>query len=75
MRTLVVLICSLALVSVAVGAKKEEKKSQPKKQAQTAQRAAQPTHAVGRGSVRQESFDGNTPGPKQSKRACGGCCS
>jgi Putative peptidoglycan binding domain len=49
MRTLVVLICSLALVSVAVGAKKEEKKTQPKKQAQTAQRAAQPTQAAGRG--------------------------
>jgi hypothetical protein len=49
MRILVVLICSLALVSVAVGAKKEEKKSQPKKQAQTAQRAAQPTQAAGRG--------------------------
>jgi hypothetical protein len=49
MRTLVVLICSLALVSVAVGAKKEEKKSQPKKQAQTAQRAAQPMHAAGGG--------------------------
>lgn len=49
MRTLVVLICSLALVSIAVGAKKEEKKSQPKKQAQTAQRAAQPTRATGGG--------------------------
>lgn len=49
MRILVVLICSLALVSVAVGAKKEEKKSQPKKQAQTAQRAAQPAHAAGGG--------------------------
>jgi len=49
MRILVVLICSLALVSVAVGAKKEEKKSQPKKQPQTAQRAAQPTRATGGG--------------------------
>ncbi len=49
MRILVVLICSLALVSVAVGAKKEQKKSQPKKQAQTAQRAAQPKHAAGGG--------------------------
>ena len=49
MRIIVVLICSLALVSVAVGAKKEEKKSQPKKQAQTAQRAAQPTRATGGG--------------------------
>ena len=49
MRILVVLICSLALVSAAVGAKKEQKKSQPKKQARTAQRAAQPTHATGGG--------------------------
>lgn len=31
------------------GAQKQEKKSQPKKQAQTAQRAAQPTHAAGGG--------------------------
>jgi hypothetical protein len=44
MRILVVSICSLALVGVAVGAQKEEKKSQPKKQAQTAQHA---THATG----------------------------
>ena len=42
MRTLVILICSLALVT-AYGAKKDEKKSQQKKQAQTSQRAAQPT--------------------------------
>jgi Putative peptidoglycan binding domain len=47
MRILIVSLCSLALVSAAVGAQKEEKKSQPKKQAQTAQRAAQPTHAAG----------------------------
>jgi hypothetical protein len=44
MRIFLVSICSLALVSVAVGAQKEEKKSQPKKQAQTAQRAS---HATG----------------------------
>lgn len=49
MRKLVVLICSLALVSVAVGAKKEEKKSQPKKQAQTAQHATQATGHAARG--------------------------
>lgn len=42
-------MCSLALVCIAVGAKKEEKKSQPKKQAQTTQRAAQPTRATGGG--------------------------
>ncbi len=44
MRILVVSICSLALVSVAVGAQKEQKKSQPKTQAQPAQHA---THAAG----------------------------
>jgi hypothetical protein len=44
MRILVVSICSLALVSVAVGEQKEQKKSQPKQQAQTAQHA---THATG----------------------------
>jgi hypothetical protein len=41
MRTLIVLICSLALVT-AYGAEKQEKKSQQKKPAQTSQRAAQP---------------------------------
>lgn len=40
MRTLVILICSLALVT-ADGAQKKEKKSQQKKPAQTSQRAAQ----------------------------------
>jgi Putative peptidoglycan binding domain len=49
MRILIVSLCSLALVGVAVGAQKQEKKSQPKKQAQTAQRAAQSTHAPGGG--------------------------
>ena len=42
MRIFVVSICSLALVSVVFGAQKEEKKPQPKKQAQTAQHATQP---------------------------------
>jgi Putative peptidoglycan binding domain len=50
MRIFVVSICSLALVSVAVGAQKEEKKSQPKKQAQTAQHATRATgHPAGGG--------------------------
>jgi hypothetical protein len=44
MRILVISIWSLALVCIAVGAQKQEKKSQPKKQAQTAQHA---THATG----------------------------
>ena len=48
MRTLIVLICSLALVT-AYGAQKDEKKSQQKKQAQTTQRAAQPTGRPGGG--------------------------
>jgi chemotaxis protein histidine kinase CheA len=48
MRKLVVLVCSLALVSVAYGAQKEEKKPQQKKQAQSAQRAAQPKHSAAR---------------------------
>jgi Putative peptidoglycan binding domain len=50
MRILIVSLCSLALVSVGVGAQKQEKKSQPKRQAPTAQRAAQPAHAAGGGS-------------------------
>ena len=49
MRILIVSLCSLALVSVAVGAQQQGKKSQPKKQAQTAQRAPQPAHAAGGG--------------------------
>ena len=49
MRILIVSLCSLALVSVGVGAQKQEKKSQPKRQAPTAQRAAQPAHAAGGG--------------------------
>ena len=46
MRIIIVSLCSLALVSMVCGAQKQDKKSQPKKQAQTAQRAAQPTHAA-----------------------------
>jgi hypothetical protein len=42
MRILIVSLCSLALVSAAVGAQKQEKKSQPKKQPQTAHHATQP---------------------------------
>jgi hypothetical protein len=48
MRIFVVLICNLALFSVAVGAQKEEKKSQPKKQPQPAHHATQPAaHPAG----------------------------
>jgi len=63
MRILVVSICSLALVSVAVGAQKEEKKSQPKKQAQTAQHA---THATG------HPAGGGGPGAKKMTTATSG---
>jgi len=52
MRTLVVLICSLALVSVH-GAQKQEDKSKQKKQTQTAQHAPQATRqATGSGAAK-----------------------
>ena len=51
MRILIVSLCSLALVSVAVGAQKDEKKSQPKKQAQTAQHATKVTGHPAAGGV------------------------
>jgi hypothetical protein len=41
MRILVVSICSLALATIAIGAQKDEKKSQPKKHAPTAQHSTQ----------------------------------
>jgi hypothetical protein len=41
MRILVVLVCSLALATIAIGAQKDEKKSQSKKQPQTAQHSNQ----------------------------------
>lgn len=47
MRILLVSLCSLALVTMVYGAPKNEKKSQPKKQAQTAQRATQPAKPAG----------------------------
>src|SRR5262249_16840700 len=47
MRILAVSLCSLALASMVCGAQKEQKKSQPKKQAQTAQHATQPTKVGG----------------------------
>jgi hypothetical protein len=49
MRTLVVLVCSLALASIAVGAQKEEKKSQPKKQVRTSQASNHPAGGAGAG--------------------------
>jgi hypothetical protein len=61
MRILIVSLCSLALVSVVYGAQKQEKKSQPKKQAQTAQRAAQPTHTVSGGASGKKASTGIEP--------------
>jgi Putative peptidoglycan binding domain len=49
MRILVVSLCSLALVSMVCGAEKQEKKSQPKKQAATAQHATQTAKPAGGG--------------------------
>src|SRR6516225_11706441 len=49
MRILIVSLCSLALVGMGYGAQKQEKKSQPKKQTQSAQHAAQPAHTAGGG--------------------------
>ena len=68
MRILVVSICSLALVSVAVGAQKEEKKSQPKKQAQTAQHATQATgHPAGGGGAGAKKMTTATSGGQKPK--------
>ena len=55
MRILVVSLCSLALVSMVCGAQKEDKKSQPKKQAQPAQHAAQPAKPAGGNSAKKAS--------------------
>ena len=68
MRIFVVSICSLALVSVAVGAQKEEKKSQPKKQAQTAQHATQATgHPAGGGGAGAKKMTTATSGGQKPK--------
>ena len=49
MKILIVSLCSLALATMVCGAQKQEKKSQPKKQAQTAQHAVKPARAAGGG--------------------------
>ena len=68
MRIFVVSICSLALVSVAVGAQKEEKKSQPKKQAQTAQHPTQATgHPAGGGGAGAKKMTTATSGGQKPK--------
>jgi Putative peptidoglycan binding domain len=68
MRILVVSLCSLAFVSLAVGAQKEEKKSQPKKQAQTAQHATQATgHPAGGRGVGGKKMTTTTSGGQKAK--------
>ncbi|PYL22802.1 MAG: hypothetical protein DMF44_09875 [Verrucomicrobia bacterium] len=68
MRIFVVSLCSLALVSVAVGAEKEAKKSQPKKQAQTAQQATQATgHPAGSGGAGAKKMTTATSGGQKPK--------
>jgi chemotaxis protein histidine kinase CheA len=47
MRILLVSLCGLALVSTVCSAQKDEKKSQPKKQAPAAQHVAQPAKSAG----------------------------
>ena len=70
MRILIVSLCSLALVSMVCGAQKQDKKSQPKKQAQTAQRAAQPSRAAtDGGSGRKASTATHQVQPSQNGRA------
>jgi hypothetical protein len=72
MRILLVSVCSLALVSMVWGAKKEENKSQQKKHSQAAQHVAQPTHAAGTGANRTKtgSHQGqNVRGPQGSTAA------
>jgi len=65
MRIFVVLICSLALVSVAYGAQQEENK-QKKKQAQTVQHAPPSTtgHATGAGAGPKKTSMGAYEGKK-----------
>jgi hypothetical protein len=68
MRIFVVSICSLALVSVAVGAQKEEKKSHPNKQAQTAHHATQaPGHPAGGGGAGAKKMTTATSGGQKPK--------
>jgi hypothetical protein len=66
MRILIVSVCSLALVSMVCGAQKQDKKSQPKKQAQT----AQPTRtATGGASGRKAATATHQVHPNQNGRA------
>jgi Putative peptidoglycan binding domain len=64
MRILVVSICSLALATIAIGAQKDEKKSQPKKHAPTAQHSTQTTGRSAAG--------GGAGGKKASTATSGG---
>src|SRR6266700_4044127 len=66
MRTFVVIICSLALASVAYGAQPEENKQQKKKQPQTVQHAPPPTagHQTGAGAGAKKTSMGAYQGKK-----------
>jgi hypothetical protein len=66
MRIFVVLICSLALVSVAYGAQQEENKPQKKKQPQAVQHAPPPTtgHPTGAGAGSKKTSMGAYEGKK-----------
>ena len=82
MRILLVSLCSLALVSIVCGAQKDEKKSQPKKQAPTAQHAAQPAKSTGGGTAAkktstathqiQSNRSGHSPGATNNAQAIKG---
>src|SRR5206468_3794151 len=63
MRTFVVIICSLALASIAYGAQPEENKQQKKKQPQTVQHAP-PPHPAGAGAGPKKTSTGAYEGKK-----------
>ena len=67
MRILIVSLCSLALVSVAVAAQKDEKKSQPKKQAPTAQHATKATGHPAAGGVTGKKTPATMSGGQRAK--------
>ena len=68
MRILVVSICSLALATIAIGAQKDEKKSQPKKQAQTTQHATKATgHPAGGGGAGGKKTSMTTSGGQRTR--------
>jgi hypothetical protein len=70
MRILIVSLCSLALVSGVYGAQKQEKKSQPKNQAPTAQHATHASgHPAGSGGAGAKKMPTSTSGGQKPKTA------